>query len=451
MTHPSTFYCPTCRTALSAALECKPCKLTYPSLNSVPWLFPQPQLELARWEARAHKELQDLRSRNSACERSLQDLDTTAPGATQTAERLTLLARACSEQISCLDELLAPLLAEHPSSDRTTYNALKTQPLADTTTLFSYATNLFRDWVWGDEENTQSTAMLRAVARGTLGNTLVLGAGGGRLAFDLACDAAEHVTAVDINPFTTLAAARVAATADGFTQPLALWEFPLAPVTRADVAIKRELGAPANSTPDLQFLLADARALPFADQSFDTVVTPWFTDVVQQAPTTTARQMNALLKPGGRWLNFGSVAFADADAANCLLLDELVELVAASGFAPPVVFEERGAYLCSPHSRYGRRELLHAFAAEKTSEAPPEARTDERPEWLADASRPVPALESFQEQAMATQVHAYLMSLIDGQRSITDIAQVLEQRQLMSAREGVPVVQGFLQKMLAEK
>lgn len=453
---PLPLHCPTCTSPLSPKLHCSHCDLTYPRLNNIPWLFREPDLELARWEARAHKELQDLSARKQACDESLQARSETTPGTDHTRARLWLLAQAYADQLICLTDLLAPLLADQPSSDRTTYTALKTAPLADTTTLFSYATNLFRDWVWGDEENAQTIDMLGAVAIGSLGTTLVLGAGGGRLAWDLANGPATAVTAVDINPFTSLAAAAVTsatqetATQDKHAGPT-LWEFPLAAVTSADVAIKRVLAAPTKTNgSNLQWLLADARALPFALNSFDTVVTPWFTDVVQQAPATTARQINSLLKTGGRWLNFGSVAFADADPADCLLLEELSDLVAANGFATPVVFEERGPYLCSPHSRYGRQELLHAFAAEKVAESPAADVTDDRPVWLQDLAQPVPALESFQAQAMATQVHAYLMSLIDGERSVIDIAQVLEQRQLMSAREAVPVVQEFLAKMLSE-
>ena len=72
------------------------------------------------------------------------------------------------------------------------------------------------------------------------------------------------------------------------------------------------------------------------------------------------------------------------------------------------------------------------------------------PVWITDPTKAVPALPTFTEQAMATQVHAYLMSLIDGKRSISNIANVLEEQRLMSAREAVPVIQGFLSKMTSE-
>jgi len=452
-------YCPACKATveLDSELHCQACDTTYPELSGVPFLFPYPQRELARWEARAHSEQQLLRKRQNECDKALAGPDPISSRSQATIDRLKHLSHAYGAQLDCISTLLKPLLRDRPGSDLTTYQALNTQGLQDSTTLFSYATNLFRDWVWGDKENDQALSMLQSVAPDLLasrGRTLVLGAGGGRLAWDLACASSSDVFAVDINPFTTLAAQQITQARPTGDSALTLWEFPLAPVATKDTALERNLCAHSNTTPaNLQFVLADARALPFALNSFDLVITPWFTDVVQEAPKATARRINGLLKTDGQWLNFGSVAFANADPAQCLLLEELCDLVAANGYARPRVTEQQGPYLQSPHSRFSRVELLHAFAAKKerhlTKEAPDDKESS-APAWIADPRLAIPTLGRFQEQALATQVHAYLMSLIDGERSIEAIAQVLEERRLMTAREAVPVVQDFLKKMLEE-
>jgi len=248
------------------------------------------------------------------------------------------------------------------------------------------------------------------------------------------------VVAVDLNPFTSLLAAELNA---GTT--VGLWEFPLAPKQVEDVAVEHSLAAPGTRA-NLHWVLADARRPPFGPRSFDTVVTPWYTDVVQDRPADTARRVNDLLVDGGQWLNFGSATFAQSDVRNRLTLEELLELVTEHGFDDPNCVEAAGPYLRSPHSRFSRVEELHAFAARKTSHrdrpAPPTL-----PSWLHDCSLSVPALESFQHQAMSTQVHAFLMALIDDRRSINDIARVLQERQLMDAAEAVPVVQNFLHKL----
>ena len=48
---------------------------------------------------------------------------------------------------------------------------------------------------------------------------------------------------------------------------------------------------------------------------------------------------------------------------------------------------------------------------------------------------------------MTTQIYAFIMSLIDGRRSIEDMAKVLEKQQLMSRDEAVAAIRTFLTKM----
>ena len=60
---------------------------------------------------------------------------------------------------------------------------------------------------------------------------------------------------------------------------------------------------------------------------------------------------------------------------------------------------------------------------------------------------PVPLSQSFRDQAMTTQIYAFIMSLIDGKRSIKDMAIVLEQQKLMSRAEAEPAIRTFLTRM----
>ena len=447
---PIQFCCPTCTEVLSGAgdvLLCRRCKLAYPQLGTVRCCYPNPATDLAAWRASAHLELQNLiEDQRETHAASL------ISSSTRTRARLEHLASAYSSQIGHLTQLLAPIIDGTPTSDKTTYEALNTQALSQPTTLFGYAANVFRDWAWGEQENAQAIELIRSASCAlhrsshtfshSLGNVLVLGAGAGRLAWDLSTLTEGAVVAVDLNPFTSLLAAELNA-----GSRVELWEFPLAPKQIKDVAVKHSLAAPARRD-NLHWLLADARRPPFGPRSFDTVVTPWYTDVVQNPPADTARRVNELLVDGGQWLNFGSATFATSDIKNRLTLEELLELVTHSGFDEPNCVEATGPYLRSPHSRFSRVEALHAFAARKASHcdrpAPPAV-----PSWLQDCSQSVPALESFQHQAMSTQVHAFLMALIDDRRSINDIAQVLQERQLMDAAEAVPVVQSFLLKLYA--
>jgi hypothetical protein len=48
---------------------------------------------------------------------------------------------------------------------------------------------------------------------------------------------------------------------------------------------------------------------------------------------------------------------------------------------------------------------------------------------------------------MTTQVYSFIMSLIDGKRSIKEMAVILEKQKLMSKEEAEPAIRSFLTKM----
>ena len=62
--------------------------------------------------------------------------------------------------------------------------------------------------------------------------------------------------------------------------PLELYEFPMAPKSIDDYAIKRALSAPEPVRDGFHLVLSDALRPPFAAGQFDTVITPWLVDVI---------------------------------------------------------------------------------------------------------------------------------------------------------------------------
>ena len=48
---------------------------------------------------------------------------------------------------------------------------------------------------------------------------------------------------------------------------------------------------------------------------------------------------------------------------------------------------------------------------------------------------------------MTTQIYSFIMSLIDGKRSIREMASILEKQRLMSQEEAIPAIRSFLTKM----
>jgi len=225
-----------------------------------------------------------------------------------------------------------------------------------------------------------------------------------------------------------------------------MYEFPIAPRDAESHAILRTLAAPGPLDVPVEFVLADASRAPFAPGSFDLVITPWLIDVLDEDLASFAPRINALLEPGGRWLNTGSLAFAQSDPALRYTLEEVLAIAEAAGFAPPEPDERRMPYMCSPASRHARMESVVTFCAikERAVDAPAQAPV---PPWLADPRAPVPALPEFQSAALTMRIYGYLATLIDGRRSIVDMAQVLEKERLMTTEDALPAVRGFVRRL----
>ena len=116
----------------------------------------------------------------------------------------------------------------------------------------------------------------------------------------------------------------------------------------------RRLSAPAPARAGLELVAADALQPPFADGAFDTVVTPWFVDIIGEPFARVAARVNLLLKPGGRWINFGSLAFSRAAHAERFGLEEVLESMPRPASPRFTVRENTMPYMRSPASRHSR-------------------------------------------------------------------------------------------------
>jgi SAM-dependent methyltransferase len=330
------------------------------------------------------------------------------------------------------------------SGNYESYLALRTRMPADQG-LNTYYANVHRDWCWGDEENKASLKQLQSVLHdhAELGDVLVIGAGAGRLAYDihkqLNC---TRVVVMDFNPLLMLVAQAMAR-----GDRLSMYEFPIAPASLEDDVVLRKLSAPEVAGDGFHLVLADALRAPFAAGSFDTVVTPWLIDIITEDLPVFATRINRLLAENGRWVNFGSLAFAEPARARCYSPEETKAIVAECGFSDPYVSQATIPYMCSPASRHGRQEKVFSFSAYKERAADKVERHRALPDWIVTGKEPVPLTQSFRTQAMSTQIYSFIMSLIDGRRSIEEMAAILEKQQLMSKDEAVPAIRSFLTRM----
>ena len=440
----SLLACPRCDTSplepADDGYRCKACKIDFPSIDGIPWMFAEPQATLGEWRGRLQFALQTLGHEIAGLDQELQAKDITS-----LARRRVERYRKCVESHRRkLQKLLRPVDVQSLQGNFETYLALRTRLPTDQG-LNTYYANIHRDWAWGDEENAASLRQVQAVLHdhAELGKVLVLGAGAGRLAYDIhtSFDCAATV-AVDFNPLLLLVAQAVTR-----GKQLNLYEFPIAPLALEDDAVLRKLAAPEPVDDRFHLVLADALRPPFPEQAFDTVVTPWLIDIVTEDLPVFAARINRLLRPEGRWINFGSLAFSAPAKSRCYSPEEVKAIVAEQGFSDPYVSQATIPYMCSPASRHGRRERVFTFSAYKERDADKPGRHKALPDWLVTGEDPVPLSPSFRQQAMSTQIYSFIMSLIDGKRSIRDMAVVLEKQRLMTKEEAIPAIRTFLTKM----
>ena len=421
-------------------LHCSACKVDFPLLDGIPWMFAEPEASLGEWRGRMQFALQQLSHESAQLDTEIKNKELRP----LTTRRLERYKNAIDSHRRSLQKLMQPLDVQSTSGNYETYLAMRTRLPVDQG-LNTYYANVHRDWSWGDEENQASMKQIRAVLHenAELGNVLVLGAGAGRLAYDIHMQFdCSSTVALDFNPMLMFVANSVVR-----GDALKMHEFPIAPKSLEDDAVLRTLSAPETVRDEFHLLLGDALRPPFAPQSFDTVVTPWLIDIITEDLPVLGARINSLLKDNGRWVNFGSLAFSSPQRALQYSPEETKGIIAECGFSDPYVSEATIPYMCSPASRHGRQEKVFTFSAYKERQVEQPARHRALPDWIVTGKEPVPLSPSFRTQAMSTQIYSFIMSLIDGKRSLQDMAIVLEKQQLMSREEAEPAIRSFLTKM----
>jgi len=436
--------CPRCdKTPLEQTggqLHCRACKIDFPSIDGIPWMFADPQATLGEWRNRLQFALQQLSHEIAGLDNELKNDDLHS----LTRRRVKRYKKALEYHQRALSKLLRPVDTQVTHANYESYLALRTRLPADQG-LNTYYANIHRDWAWGDEENDASLNQIRSVLHdhADLGTVLVLGAGAGRLAYDIHRNLNCTTTiAMDFNPLLMLVGQAVTR---GDT--VKLYEFPIAPLALEDDAVLRSLAAPEVADDGFHSVLGDALRAPFADHSFDTIVTPWLIDIITDDLPVLAARINNLLAENGRWVNFGSLAFSSPQRARRYSPEETKAIVAESGFSDPYVSQKTIPYMCSPASRHGRQEKVFSFSAYKERSVQKPERYKALPDWIVTGKEPVPLSPSFRTQAMTTQIYSFIMSLIDGKRSIKEMAVVLEKQKLMSKKEAEPAIRSLLTRM----
>ncbi len=325
-------------------------------MTSVRVLLPDPSAHVEHWRRQLGLIIQQASETNRALQ-----IQAAEPGIGRaTRTRLLALAAAVADQVGDVTLVLEPALGGPlPAGEGVGLPRGATD----------YISCLFRDWAWSnghDEENDRSLAAIRRVTHGRdLGRTLVLGAGGCRLAYDLHVhNGGTESAVVDIDPYLLVMAEAIIRGAAVNLTETSVNAPEVDPVSR-----RWTLSAPSGPlrAEVFHFFLANGTEPPFAGQTFDTVVTPWFIDQVPTDLEDLLVRLHDLLVPGGRWINHGPLIYRpDAlPIARWYSRQEIFDLAGAVGFRMGAWESASQPHFISPLTGRGLIENVLTFEASR--------------------------------------------------------------------------------------
>ena len=408
--------CPRCSTNIDLKPEvvCDGCGYRYPRLGGIPILLRDPETYLRSCRAQLGLLEQQTDRTIHNIEQQLHAADVLET----TKARCRALIQAVREQAKEIRAILEPVSGAPDAAAS-----------GDVPAPLQYIHYLYRDWGWPsspDGENERILSLVDAVltAKQSLGRTLVLGAGACRLAYDLhRRDSTAETTVLDIEPFL-FACAHTIVRGGSLTIHEANAEVQETEHSATVWNLKAPHGAIAEDR--FQFVIADGLEPPFTAEAFDTIVTPWFIDLVPPDVREVISSIHRLLRPGGRWINVGPLTYRPAvSVVHRFSREELFDLAARAGFRVDSWRSESMPYLVSKLNGRGKVEWVLAFAATKTDAGSDESRGTKPPAWLLFRHLPIPTFSGQSMFSSDDPAIEMVVSAMDGRRTLDDIARLI--------------------------
>jgi hypothetical protein len=440
--------CPICSKPRSIKnfdnIICQSCDNKFFRLGNIPCIFPSGNHQKDFWNHVLGTLVEDAEKSASILNAELRE-----PG-------LSVLTRKRIETTLAFNALIGTSIVEflEYSGLQAVKNSLYDE--YSTNSFWNYYELILRDWCWpscsnfeelnegkieennecgsvAEDENAIALKNILQILEPALSNgfkparILFIGAGAGRLSWDLHCLLKPDMTvAMDFNPLLLSVASHLIRgkgelhcyernLKDGEDISFCGWSTHCPPGDKK----LRDTWFP---------LLADALFTPFAAQSFDLIVTPWFIDVMKRDCKDFIALVEKLLIPGGQWLNYGPFLYGDNMPENLKYsTTELKDFLRLSQFS--IINEAlfQVPYLCSPLTSSGRIERVWGLLARS---AMSRAHLDDGgifedlinqeclPPWMVMPHLPIPRLA---KPRIFSPELADISCLIDGKNSINDL------------------------------
>ena len=440
--------CPICsdpKTSLvkdAGSIDCPQCEMRFPIFNcagkEIPWLYQQPDLHTLEWQARLKGFLHINDVEQQRLKEGLKDKRLSKSGQKRIRKLLDAKRQQCEQILSLLKPF--PLQEIENKQNNPVGNMQSKTPKVQGLT--SYYDNIFRDWVWNNDENQQMLATIESVlgAHNPIGSVLTIGSGAGRLSYDLHQKySAKYSLLLDINPLLMSAACNVIQ-----GNQFELNEFPIAPLNKNTFYVTQSCRAPHAIKDNFDYLFADGMNPPVKDGSFDTVLTPWLLDIIPQNLRDYIPRINRCIRKGGIWLNTGSLAFFHKKSSWCYSEEEVIELIEKNGFELIASKRSTVEYMKSPLSAHGRTENVFSFSARKIKDVTQPNKYEYLPEWIRNTSDSIPKQYEFELGSSKHLLQAQVLGAIDGNRSIEQIGELVAKQYNLEINESIHAVKQIM-------
>lgn len=448
-------------------MRCLKCPWHLEVVGGIPWFFVDSRLKYDQWKVRIETRCETLGQEIECLEKNLKELSSslleTKKVTEITLKRMSRQRDLKKFELTSLQHWAESLTWERsqPQQDHLPPLAKKAffDPMSYQQTLESYRTHALRDWSWQSEENAIFYDLVRPTAipksednPGPPGVCLVAGCGSGRLLWDLATDPEVPWSALvgfDINPYLLHIGATVIA-----GDSLDLIEWPVAPRLGYETGSRHTLRLPQTKPLKIPLHLwaGDWLNPPFSPGSLAAIITPWIIDILPEIPQHSIVRIFDLLEPGGLWTFAGSTAFQKGAPQDRWSRGEFLAAVQDAGFEVQVSQEKDIPYLHSPCEAQKRWENILVFRARKPLVGNPARGTQSSslgkwPPWLIDHQISIPRNTLFKNQAHHHKILSLTLDLIDGKRSVADMAAVIAPPVGVSPEAACRSVAAFLQAL----
>lgn len=418
----SQFICPQCGANQNQGfdfnnLHCRQCGLEHFQLGDIPCLFPSGVNHKLLWGYQVAAMTEMARQGLASMEESLSRYDL-LPSTRQRIQEIHNSSKGNTEAIIDLMRSCGVVAPDDYQPGQ--FNA------GD---LAEYFDLVLRDWAWDttEEPNTENSNAYQRVIDAikklpdTPKRILVLGAGAGRLSWDIHSHIKpEYSVVLDSNPLLLAVANRLIHQQRSLTFG-EFKNFPQINFPTIDTWSIPPIKDPENLRATWFPLGANVWQLPFSENTFDLVITPWFIDVNGGDVRDLIGVINNKLVPGGHWINSGPLLFTRHLPVQLKYsASEIKEFISLANFTFDHEQISNANYLLSPLEARFRQEQIWTFSAQKNN-AITEAydRHFFPPAWLALHHLPVP--KGHYPNSNNHPLIEAIVLLVNGEHSINDI------------------------------